>query len=63
MDAAIDVATLELLARWRKEDATDNPAELLEAEQELAAFKRGMNDARTEVGESRSTRRLHSEAP
>jgi hypothetical protein len=42
----IDAATLELLAKWRAEDATDDPEELREAEQELAEFKKTMNENR-----------------
>lgn len=43
-DDPVDTATLELLASWRLQDATDNPDELRAAEQELAEFKRAMND-------------------
>lgn len=50
-DTFIDYATLELLARWRTEDATDNPEELRAAEQELAEFKRAMNENRKQAGE------------
>ena len=49
----IDNATLELLASWRTEDATDNPEDLRAAEQELADFKQAMNDNRTSGGEPR----------
>ena len=44
---SIDTATLELLASWRHQDATDNPEELRTAEQELSAFKKAMNENRT----------------
>jgi len=44
--ASIDTATMELLASWRTQDATDNPEELRIAEQELAAFKKAMNENR-----------------
>lgn len=47
----IDTATLELLARWRLEDATDDPEEIRAAEQELAEFKRAMNENRMGAGE------------
>ena len=48
---SIDTATLELLASWRAQDATDNPEELRAAEQELAAFKKAMNENRDNAGE------------
>lgn len=51
LPVAIDTATLELLARWRAEDATDDPEELRLAEQELAAFKKAMNENRRQSGE------------
>jgi len=35
---------------WLEEDATDDPAERQEAEQELNEFKRGMNQPREEAG-------------
>lgn len=47
----IDTATLELLASWRTQDATDNPEELRAAEQELADFKKAMNQRRAAAGE------------
>ena len=50
-DSSIDTATLELLASWRRQDATDNPEEIRAAEQELAEFKRAMNDNRALAGE------------
>ena len=50
---SIDTATLELLASWRAQDATDNPEELRAAEQELAAFKKTMNGNRENAGEPR----------
>jgi hypothetical protein len=49
--AEVDTATLELLAKWRREDATKNPEELRAAEQELSEFKRALNENRTEAGE------------
>ena len=42
----IDTATLELLASWRAQDATNNPDEVRAAEQELAEFKKMMNENR-----------------
>jgi len=50
---SIDTATLELLASWRAQDATDHPEDLRAAEQELADFKKAMNDNRTSSGEPR----------
>jgi hypothetical protein len=47
----IDTATLELFAKWRAEDATDDPEELRKAEQELAEFKKAMNENRAQAGE------------
>lgn len=51
-EEAIDTATLELLAEWQRQDATDNPEEVHAAEQELAEFKKAMNENRTAAGES-----------
>ena len=50
-DTFIDYATLELLARWRAEDATDDPEVLGAAERDLAQFKKAMNDSRKQAGE------------
>ena len=50
-NGSIDTATLELLASWRAQDATDNPEELRAAEQELAEFKKSMNGNRTSSSE------------
>jgi hypothetical protein len=49
---AVDTATLELLARWKQEDATKNPEEVRAAERELREFKEAMNESRAEAGES-----------
>lgn len=43
--------TLELLDAWAEEDATDDPAELLERAKALAAFKANMNANRAATGE------------
>lgn len=51
-NASIDTATLELLAQWRREDATDDPEKICEAERELAEFKRAMNESRAFCGET-----------
>ncbi len=48
----IDTVTLELLAQWRREDATDDPEKIREAEQELAEFKQAMNEHRALSGET-----------
>ena len=48
---AIDNATLELLAEWQLQDATDDPETIRAAEQELAEFKKAMNETRVRAGE------------
>jgi hypothetical protein len=50
-NGAIDTATLELLASWRVQDATADPEQIRAAEQELAEFKKAMNESRTVAGE------------
>ena len=50
-NAPVDTATLELLAQWGREDATDDPEKIRAAEKELAEFKRAMNENRTLSGE------------
>jgi len=50
-NALIDTVTLDLLTQWRCEDATDDPEKIRAAEQELAEFKRAMNENRTLSGE------------
>jgi hypothetical protein len=52
-NGSLDTATIQLLAAWRREDATDDPEEIRAAEQELAEFKRVINENRTAVGETR----------
>jgi hypothetical protein len=47
----IDRTTLQLLARWKAEDATNDPAEVRAAEIELAEFKEAMNQSRIRAGE------------
>jgi hypothetical protein len=44
--ASIDTATLELLAGWRLQDATDNPADARAAERELAEFRKTIDETR-----------------
>ena len=47
---SIDAATLELLAAWTAEDATSDPEKLREADEEIAQFKKAMNENRAGVG-------------
>ena len=47
----VDTATLDLLSIWQQEDATTDPAKLKAAEEELAAFMKAVNEARTASGE------------
>ena len=46
----IDTATLELLASWKAEDATTDPKKLREADEEIAQFKKAMNENRAATG-------------
>jgi Bacterial dnaA protein helix-turn-helix len=48
--AAIDTATLELLASWKAEDVTTDPEKLREADEEIAQFKKDMNANRAASG-------------
>ena len=50
-NGSVDTATLELLRSWRLQDATDNPDEIRAAEEEIAAFKKAMNETRLVGGE------------
>jgi hypothetical protein len=43
-------ATRDLLRTWQEEDATDDPEEIRKAEEELTAFKQGINAVRAEAG-------------
>jgi hypothetical protein len=43
--------TLALLAKWREEDATDDPEELRRAADELEDFKAALNASREANGE------------
>ena len=47
----IDTETLELLEAWAREDATDDPDKLREAQKELDEFKKAMNENRAASGE------------
>jgi hypothetical protein len=51
-NAPLDTVTLDLLARWQREDATEDPEVMRVREQELAEFKRVLNENRTLSGES-----------
>jgi hypothetical protein len=42
---------LDLLAAWREQDATTDPEKIREAEEELADFKKAMNESRKTAGE------------
>jgi hypothetical protein len=53
---AVDTATLELLAAWRRQDATNDPDQVLAAEKELAEFKKSIDENRAMAGE----RKLYS---
>ncbi len=46
----IDTATLELLAAWKTEDATTDPEKLRDADEEIATFKKAMNESRAATG-------------
>ena len=43
-------ATIALIQSWIAEDATDDPEEIRQAEEELMEFKRNMNAPRKEAG-------------
>ncbi len=53
-NVAEEDTTIALLQSWIEQDATDDPAKIRKAEEELREFKRNMNAPRKEVGE-----RLH----
>jgi hypothetical protein len=48
---SIDSATLDLLARWGREDATTDPEQIRAAERDIADFKKAMNGTRVFSGE------------
>lgn len=48
---ADETETLELLARWAREDATGDPETLRAAQRDLDEFKRTMNENRAASGE------------
>src|SRR5579863_1920701 len=45
-----ETATMALMKVWLEEDATDDPEEIRQAEEELREFKRNMNQPRKEAG-------------
>ncbi len=49
--ADVDTATLDLLASWREEDATESAEEVRLAEVEVAEFMKALNDNRSRTGE------------
>jgi len=49
-NSSIDAATLALLAAWKAEDATTDPEKLREADEEVAEFKKAMNENRSATG-------------
>jgi hypothetical protein len=48
--ASVDTATLELLASWKAQDATTDPDKIRAADEEVAEFKKAMNDNRAATG-------------
>jgi hypothetical protein len=44
----VDTATLELLSKWKQEDATENPEEVRAGEREVSEFRKAMNEGRAE---------------
>lgn len=46
----VDMETLELLAAWKAEDATTDPEQLREADEEIAVFEKAMNENRAATG-------------
>jgi hypothetical protein len=49
-NGSIDTATLELLGGWKTEDATTDPEKIREADEEVAEFKKAMNENRAATG-------------
>ena len=49
---SVDTATLNLLAQWKAEDATQDPEAIKAAEREVSEFKKALNANRSEAGES-----------
>ena len=49
-NGTIDTATLELLASWKAQDATTDPEQIRKADEEVAEFKKAMNENRAATG-------------
>lgn len=49
---SIDLATLELLERWQREDDTADPAQIQAAQKEVVEFMKAMNESRSSSGEA-----------
>jgi hypothetical protein len=47
----VDSVTLDLLAEWRRQDATDNRQDIRAAEQDVTEFKKAMNKSRALAGQ------------
>ena len=47
---SVDTATLELLAAWKNEDATMDAEKIRQADDEVAEFKKAMNETRAASG-------------
>jgi hypothetical protein len=47
---SVDTATLELLASWKAQDATTDPDKIRVADEEVAEFKKAMNETRAATG-------------
>ncbi len=47
---SVDTATLELLASWKAQDATTDPEKIRAADEEVAEFKKAMNENRAATG-------------
>ncbi|HWE02264.1 MAG TPA: hypothetical protein VG326_07605 [Tepidisphaeraceae bacterium] len=45
----VDQATIDLLDKWDREQATDDPKEIARRQQEVEEFKEGMNRNRLEM--------------
>ena len=52
-EIAENAASIALLQAWLEEDATDDPAEIRKAQEELNEFKRAINAERERVGARR----------
>ena len=50
-EVARNAASIGLLRGWLRDEATDDPAQIQKAQEELDEFKRNMNTSRAESGE------------